>query len=64
MLRCTSLSDLANDVVNMDVEYAQMKITPILLAAQRDSFEILELLLKSGMNYIPKPHRVVMDFKL
>jgi len=33
-------------------EYAQMKITPLLLAAQRNSIEILELLLKNGVGII------------
>lgn len=36
----------------MDQEYAQMKITPLLLAAQRNSIDILQLLLKNGVGIV------------
>ena len=52
------MSDLTSEIINLDETYSQLKITPVLLAAQRNSISILERLLASGINYVPVPHRV------
>ncbi|CAG5107542.1 Oidioi.mRNA.OKI2018_I69.chr1.g3377.t1.cds [Oikopleura dioica] len=56
--KTTTVAQITLEIIKSEQAYSQMKMTPLLLAAQKNYYEILSILLENGCNTIPRTHRV------